>query len=201
MLGGFSFPTVFNTSRGHTIERQNYIEDLQQGPKRSNEGMEEPEQEPIQSFPNQRHHGPPLTQTQAPKHHQPFRNQRPRHRDREVPYEDSLRPPPDWEMNRGFNGGPGLLPPPPGFFPGPGLFPDPPPFLRMPHRPRPSEWDRRGPPRPFPPPYPAQLPRYRFGGPEEGSSGDRQQEEPQGPQRRSRGRSHKHGHTHRDRWT
>ncbi|XP_044030171.1 RNA/RNP complex-1-interacting phosphatase isoform X2 [Siniperca chuatsi] len=37
---------LFNSSRGHAIERQNYLEDLQCGPKRSNEGMEESEQEP-----------------------------------------------------------------------------------------------------------------------------------------------------------
>ncbi|KAM4634429.1 RNA/RNP complex-1-interacting phosphatase isoform 1-T2 [Polymixia lowei] len=38
---------LFNSSRGHTIERENYIEDLQSGPKRSNEGMEESELEPM----------------------------------------------------------------------------------------------------------------------------------------------------------
>ncbi|XP_071322348.1 RNA/RNP complex-1-interacting phosphatase [Trachinotus anak] len=37
---------LFNSARGHAIERQNYLEDLQCGPKRSNEGMEESEQEP-----------------------------------------------------------------------------------------------------------------------------------------------------------
>ncbi|XP_062290333.1 RNA/RNP complex-1-interacting phosphatase [Scomber scombrus] len=37
---------LFNSSRGHNIERQNYIDDLQRGDKRSNEGMEESEQEP-----------------------------------------------------------------------------------------------------------------------------------------------------------
>lgn len=38
---------LFNSSRGHAIERQNYLEDLQSGPKRSNEGIEEFEFEPI----------------------------------------------------------------------------------------------------------------------------------------------------------
>ncbi|KAI3362497.1 hypothetical protein L3Q82_012789 [Scortum barcoo] len=38
---------LFNSSRGHAIERPNYLEDLQHGPKRSNEGMEESTQEPI----------------------------------------------------------------------------------------------------------------------------------------------------------
>ncbi|XP_040915711.1 RNA/RNP complex-1-interacting phosphatase [Toxotes jaculatrix] len=37
---------LFNSSRGHAIERQNYLEDLQRGPKRSNEGMDDSEQEP-----------------------------------------------------------------------------------------------------------------------------------------------------------
>lgn len=38
---------LFNSSRGHAIERQNYLEDLRCGPKRSNDGMEESEQEPM----------------------------------------------------------------------------------------------------------------------------------------------------------
>ncbi|KAM9306730.1 RNA/RNP complex-1-interacting phosphatase [Pholidichthys leucotaenia] len=37
---------LFNSSRGHAIERQNYLEDLRHGPKRSNDGMEKVEQEP-----------------------------------------------------------------------------------------------------------------------------------------------------------
>ncbi|XP_028273941.1 RNA/RNP complex-1-interacting phosphatase [Parambassis ranga] len=37
---------LFNASRGHMIERQNYLDDLHRGPKRSNEGMEEFDQEP-----------------------------------------------------------------------------------------------------------------------------------------------------------
>ncbi|XP_027882105.1 RNA/RNP complex-1-interacting phosphatase-like [Xiphophorus couchianus] len=37
---------LFNSSRGYAIERQNYLDDLQHGPKRSNAGMEECEQEP-----------------------------------------------------------------------------------------------------------------------------------------------------------
>ncbi|XP_020782244.1 RNA/RNP complex-1-interacting phosphatase isoform X2 [Boleophthalmus pectinirostris] len=32
---------LFNSSRGHAIERQNYLDDLLSGPKRSNEGIEE----------------------------------------------------------------------------------------------------------------------------------------------------------------
>ncbi|KAF3701653.1 RNA/RNP complex-1-interacting phosphatase [Channa argus] len=37
---------LFNSSRGHNIERQNYLQDLLYGPKRSNTGMDQPEQEP-----------------------------------------------------------------------------------------------------------------------------------------------------------
>ncbi|KAM4528400.1 RNA/RNP complex-1-interacting phosphatase-like [Odontesthes bonariensis] len=38
---------LFNLSRGHAIERQNYLDDLQRGPKRSNEGIkQQSEQEP-----------------------------------------------------------------------------------------------------------------------------------------------------------
>ncbi|KAJ3605643.1 hypothetical protein NHX12_027688 [Muraenolepis orangiensis] len=36
---------LFNSSRGHTIERENYLRDLRSGPKRSNTGMEECKQE------------------------------------------------------------------------------------------------------------------------------------------------------------
>ncbi|XP_063066123.1 RNA/RNP complex-1-interacting phosphatase isoform X2 [Engraulis encrasicolus] len=200
---------LFNTSRGHDIERENYVNDLQQGPKRSNEGMEEPEPdpdpepEPRQRFPNQRQHRPPLNQSQAPQHNQPFRNPRNWLGDRDGPYGNSFRPPPPhWEMNRGFNGGgPGLLPPPPAFFQGgAGLYPDPPPFLRFPQQPQFSDWDRRGPPRPGPPRYPPQLPRYRFGGPDEddgGGMGDRgRKQDTRGPHRRQRDRSHRHTHKH-----
>ncbi|XP_062410747.1 RNA/RNP complex-1-interacting phosphatase isoform X2 [Sardina pilchardus] len=197
---------LFNTSRGHSIERQNYIDDLQQGPKRSNDGMEleEPDQEPVQGYANQRHRNAPFAQTQVSKHHPPFRNQRPRSRDYDVPYEDSFRHPHDWGRNQGFNGGPGLLPPPPGFYPGPGLYPDPPPFMRLPHRHHPSDWDRRGPS--YTPPYPV-LPRYRLGGAQEGPPGA--QHQPQGHQRkprdrdrdRDRDRNRPHKHAQRDRWT
>lgn len=35
---------LFNSSRGHRIERQNYLEDLQRGAKRSNKGINKPEE-------------------------------------------------------------------------------------------------------------------------------------------------------------
>uniref|UniRef100_A0A8C8LME5 RNA/RNP complex-1-interacting phosphatase n=1 Tax=Oncorhynchus tshawytscha TaxID=74940 RepID=A0A8C8LME5_ONCTS len=46
---------LFNSSRGHPIERENYLKDLQTGPKRSNDGMEESEQEPIRGRSGSRH--------------------------------------------------------------------------------------------------------------------------------------------------
>ncbi|XP_054468815.1 RNA/RNP complex-1-interacting phosphatase [Anoplopoma fimbria] len=45
---------LFNSSRGHDVERRNYLDDLQSGPKRSNEGMEEAEQEPMRGLASQR---------------------------------------------------------------------------------------------------------------------------------------------------
>uniref|UniRef100_A0A8C2A7W9 RNA/RNP complex-1-interacting phosphatase n=1 Tax=Cyprinus carpio TaxID=7962 RepID=A0A8C2A7W9_CYPCA len=44
---------LFNESRGHSVERQNYLDDLRTGPKRSNEGMEEPDKEPAQGLANE----------------------------------------------------------------------------------------------------------------------------------------------------
>ncbi|MBN3316437.1 DUS11 phosphatase, partial [Atractosteus spatula] len=44
---------LFNKSRGHSIERENYIEDLRHGPKRSNAGMEVAEQEPVRGSASQ----------------------------------------------------------------------------------------------------------------------------------------------------
>ncbi|CAL9682468.1 unnamed protein product [Knipowitschia caucasica] len=38
---------LFNSTRGHAIERKNYLDDLLSGPKRSNVGIEESEQEPV----------------------------------------------------------------------------------------------------------------------------------------------------------
>ncbi|XP_063744977.1 RNA/RNP complex-1-interacting phosphatase [Eleginops maclovinus] len=45
---------LFNSSRGHAVERQNYLQDLQRGPKRRNDGMEESEQEPIRGLASHR---------------------------------------------------------------------------------------------------------------------------------------------------
>ncbi|KAK1883751.1 RNA/RNP complex-1-interacting phosphatase, partial [Dissostichus eleginoides] len=45
---------LFNSSRGHAVERQNYLHDLLRGPKRSNDGMDESEQEPIRGLASHR---------------------------------------------------------------------------------------------------------------------------------------------------
>uniref|UniRef100_A0A3P8WQZ3 RNA/RNP complex-1-interacting phosphatase n=1 Tax=Cynoglossus semilaevis TaxID=244447 RepID=A0A3P8WQZ3_CYNSE len=45
---------LFNSSRGHNIEREEYLDDLQNGPKRSNAGMEELKQEPLRGLARQR---------------------------------------------------------------------------------------------------------------------------------------------------
>ncbi|KAJ8380122.1 hypothetical protein SKAU_G00009000 [Synaphobranchus kaupii] len=51
--------TLFNRSRGHPIERQSYLDDLLSGPERSNEGMEEPDQDPIRGRAGCSQDGPP----------------------------------------------------------------------------------------------------------------------------------------------
>ncbi|KAL6096352.1 dusp11 [Pungitius sinensis] len=58
---------LFNSSRGHAVERQNYLDDLLSGPKRSNEGMEEAEQEPMRGLSS--HHcrsSPPIKDHSRP---------------------------------------------------------------------------------------------------------------------------------------
>ncbi|XP_077944633.1 RNA/RNP complex-1-interacting phosphatase isoform X5 [Gasterosteus aculeatus] len=63
---------LFNSSRGHAMERQNYLDDLLRGPKRrsvsnSNEGMQEAEQEPMRGLASQRRlSAPPLKDHSRP---------------------------------------------------------------------------------------------------------------------------------------
>ncbi|XP_043106180.1 RNA/RNP complex-1-interacting phosphatase [Puntigrus tetrazona] len=71
---------LFNESRGHSIERQNYLDDLIKGPKRSNKSMEEPDQVPAKGLASE-------PQVEAPPHYHrrweqrnydlPFNEQRP----------------------------------------------------------------------------------------------------------------------------
>ncbi|KAM3600309.1 uncharacterized protein V6R79_021346 [Siganus canaliculatus] len=155
---------LVNSSRGHAIERQNYLDDLKSGPRRSNEGMDECELELTRGLAAQRpeerrrHHGDAQSH-RSQRSHQP-----------------------------------GLLPPPlpfPPHAPPPPLLPTPagaPPLdhtSRWPSWPRPSpdghwrsrprfgpgepewrtssswqdDWRRRSPP-PRPPPPPPSFPRY-----------------------------------------
>ncbi|XP_017282875.1 RNA/RNP complex-1-interacting phosphatase [Kryptolebias marmoratus] len=66
---------LFNSSRGHAIERQNYLEDLKHGPKRSNKGIATCEQEPVRGEAVRR---PSFTASDsgarfnAPEHHRSF---------------------------------------------------------------------------------------------------------------------------------
>ncbi|KAG7215025.1 hypothetical protein INR49_022857 [Caranx melampygus] len=145
---------LFNSARGHNIERENYLDDLQRGPKRSNEGMDECEQEPERGLAARR---PCLTSVDRDitEERRPPCNDTWFHR---APY-----PP------RGFSPHPqdGHFHDPPFFSPPP---PPPPPHLhpyrwtpphpdrqwrRPPHSgygPGPQDW--RGPPPPPPPPWP-----------------------------------------------
>ncbi|KAM4631093.1 RNA/RNP complex-1-interacting phosphatase-like [Polymixia lowei] len=41
---------LFNSSRGHHIERENYLQDLQFGPRRSNQGIDKCDQEPMRGL-------------------------------------------------------------------------------------------------------------------------------------------------------
>ncbi|XP_035524897.1 RNA/RNP complex-1-interacting phosphatase, partial [Morone saxatilis] len=51
---------LFNSCRGHHIERQNYLNDLRRGAKRSNAGINEPEEEAARGLAAER---PPRTRT------------------------------------------------------------------------------------------------------------------------------------------
>ncbi|XP_032366632.1 RNA/RNP complex-1-interacting phosphatase isoform X2 [Etheostoma spectabile] len=98
---------LFNASRGHAVERQNYLEDLQRGPKRSNVGMEESEQEPMRGLAAQRpSHAP--SDPDGRDERRP-RSKASRRRRSFSPRETIQRP----HHNHHPNGGRGLLPSPP----------------------------------------------------------------------------------------
>ncbi|XP_078146643.1 RNA/RNP complex-1-interacting phosphatase-like [Centroberyx gerrardi] len=110
---------LFNSSRGHHIERQNYLEDLQSGPKRSNEGMDESEQEPARGRAAER---PPS----FPIGSDPREESRPHSDERRRPRAQHRRP-------AGHQ--PCLRPPQGGLLPLPALLPTPPlPLLMAPYR-------------------------------------------------------------------
>ncbi|XP_030625394.1 RNA/RNP complex-1-interacting phosphatase [Chanos chanos] len=146
---------LFNASRGHCIERLNYLDDLRSGPRRSNEGMEQPDQEPVRGYAKWNQFEPPPPP--CPPHQRDSSSRQPPHsihawgpqlsssqsfHPRAMPNHTGPRAPPN---HTGPRAPPRhtLPPPPQGMWPCRPLYPD--------HH-------------PFPPcPYPESLPRYRFG--------------------------------------
>lgn len=182
---------LFNSARGHDIERKNYLDDLQSGPKRSNAGMEESEQEPVRGLAEHRPSDSDHREERRPRlsdsgpHSFPPRDRNP-HSHHRHPHNGLLPNPPP------------LLPPP--FCPPMGAGPSPyvwrashpdssqrwrPPRSdhgRSRYPPDDREW--RPPPRwqedprrpPFPPP--PRLPRYSPRWSDEPNSHDRPEEAP-----------------------
>ncbi|GLD56840.1 RNA/RNP complex-1-interacting phosphatase-like protein [Lates japonicus] len=94
---------MFNSSRGYAIERENYLDDLQHGPKRSNEGMEESEQEPQRgSAVHRPRHTSPDSDSRDERrphftdsfHHRSFPPRETNHRSHHRPAHDGLLPTP-----------------------------------------------------------------------------------------------------------
>lgn len=135
---------LFNSSRGHAMERKNYLEDLLSGPKRSNEGIEESEMEPVQGSAT---HRPVYSEeTAGSMEERPsFSHESSQYRRRKHRHGHTWR-----EGNRTFagssSGGPGLLP-----------TPGAPAFHRL------SGGPRHLPPPAFPPANPSFSP-YRWAG-------------------------------------
>ncbi|XP_053502047.1 RNA/RNP complex-1-interacting phosphatase [Ictalurus furcatus] len=147
---------LFNKSRGHSIERQNYLKDLKSGPKRSNDGMDEPEQEPVRGGATNRTHELMTSfcrRDDHQDHFEPFNQSRRNNQKRPCPpplfHTHPHRGPPPLLFTPPFRGPPPLLPTPPP------LLPTPPPL---------DAWSafRQG-RYPAPPPDPTFMPRYTFG--------------------------------------
>ncbi|KAG9263418.1 RNA/RNP complex-1-interacting phosphatase [Astyanax mexicanus] len=124
---------MFNASRGHRIERENYLDDLKSGPNRSNEGMETPDREPIQCGEQQESLSEP--HRPSPQNTRPRFSWRAPHQYGQVmPFQPGavnhhLRFPPMGPPPGPLGPPPGLPGPPPGLpGPPPGL-PGPPPGL------------------------------------------------------------------------
>ncbi|XP_035847732.1 RNA/RNP complex-1-interacting phosphatase isoform X2 [Sander lucioperca] len=98
---------LFNSSRGHAVERQNYLDDLQRGPKRSNVGMEESEQEPMRGLAAQRPSYAASDSDSRDERRPRFNDSR--HQRSFSPRETNQRS----HHNRHPHGGRGLLPSPP----------------------------------------------------------------------------------------
>ncbi|XP_075885881.1 RNA/RNP complex-1-interacting phosphatase isoform X2 [Nelusetta ayraudi] len=106
---------LFNSSRGHTIERKNYLDDLQQGRKRSNVGMDNIEVEPVRGFATDRQSE---TWSQTHSLHADSRSHR----------SSRSSPPRRTHSSSHYHH------PNPGFPPRPPLFPTPPPPPQHPYR-------------------------------------------------------------------
>lgn len=176
---------LFNASRGHAIERQNYLDDLTAGPKRSNVGIEVPEQEPDVGRLSLRDDFSHPHRSDQHYHQAPFSGQRSHpqsHRGRQhqfVPFpqrNDMMRfAPPQRQPLR------------------PPLFPTPPPETRLMRPPFPNQTYRggnSGPMLPYPPP----LPAYRFGEPWQDPNRHPLPFPPGGPVRNQSGPHRKHRH-------
>ncbi|KAJ8347067.1 hypothetical protein SKAU_G00284680 [Synaphobranchus kaupii] len=169
---------LFNRSRGHAIERENYLEDLKSELQRSNQGIDQPDPEPEWSHVGRRPedalfdtHGHPPFNAPQPFHAMPFSG----------PH--SYMPLHQW----------GLRPPMEGYS-GPPLHPPPRPHYRTgPPRPHHREPDWKRPHSPWPAPYPV-LPRYTYGEtwqPPNGPHPPGYQGRPPGPGRKPRFRPHR----------
>ncbi|XP_026884640.2 RNA/RNP complex-1-interacting phosphatase [Electrophorus electricus] len=153
---------LFNDCRGHAIERQNYLDDLRSGPKRSNVGMEVPDQEPVQGGAKHWKPNPPSSSARrphprpGPQPHFPFtRGPRPEH----LHYQDHFVSYHQRGVNHQMRFG--LLATPPCFPPSQGLWP----------RGQALQGTRGNQyPAPAPSPYPTLMPRYTIGEPWGGPS-------------------------------
>lgn len=138
---------LFNESRGHSIERQNYLQDLTTGPKRSNNGMDEPDQEPVQGLAN-------LALNEAPSHQRELNNYNQRSYER---HRDTRE---DFFPFHQRNSMPRFGPPEHQSF-RPPLFTHPPPERRSYYPNQSLSGFHCSPSNQYPPPFPS----YRFGEP------------------------------------
>ncbi|XP_074546301.1 RNA/RNP complex-1-interacting phosphatase [Halichoeres trimaculatus] len=187
---------LFNSARGHDIERNNYLDDLQSGPKRSNAEIEEPEQEPVRGLAEHRPSDSDCREERRPRLSDsgPHRSFPPRDRSHQRYPHNGLLPnpppllPPPFCPPMGASHSPYVWPPPhqdsgqrrrP---PCPGRSRYPPDDLEWRPSPRWQE-DVRRPPH-LPPPLPRYTPRWSS----EPNGHDRPEEPP-----RSR-HAYRHGH-------
>ncbi|XP_061118981.1 RNA/RNP complex-1-interacting phosphatase-like [Conger conger] len=167
---------LFNRSRGHSIERENYIQDLKSGPKRSNRGIEQPDEEPVW--------GPrPDGSRFVARAHQHFNTRQPFPGPYIPPYQMGLPPPMEGYLGPRFR--PPLLPP----------------YRTGPPRPPNQGPDWNGPWPPCPAPY-LMPPCYAYGEPWQPSNGwlppagfppghQGRPPRPQRPQRKLRNKAHR----------